>query len=262
MGKPRLKDRTDMGFRPQDGSPAHSYGWPAGGTYEPDVAAQWLFDSTSGNIVDEVNNISLSAVGSDLEYEQNGIWPNVNPGIQYNVAPGATTGEEHQVLTGQSTLDLAPGVDMVIEQVVQFEPVVSGEYIAYLYSLLGAASNNYGIMSYVLARPTSHQVFFLLKSDDSTFLTTGFGHVYGLNDGLPHKLRFVLDRSNSVELFVDGVSQGTSDISSLATKTFTNTGVRLAGQYNGGGNNLRGVLYETRITIGNLTNNSGGPGGG
>jgi hypothetical protein len=78
------------------------------------------------------------------------------------------------------------------------------------------------------------------------------------NDGATHKYRIAFRRSSTMELFVDGVSMGTEAIAG-PTDTITNTdGIEIGHA----GYRLHGIIREMRITIGNPTNNSGGPGGG
>lgn len=237
----------------------YSYGSPTGAppcqTTELNVAAQWLFDEGSGNIVDEVGGVSLAASGIPTYSETaSGDFSCLSPGISYNDFI------EHRKLTATASLDIGTS-DFVIEEVFKY---AGGAYdfARYLWSLMGQASAT--AIGCVGFRSSSTGFRCIFVADDTTTVDTTFTISATAYDDATtfHKARLKGDRNGNWEFLLDGVSGGTAAMSAADGKAQTNAGIRLPGQFNGGGNSLNGTVLEYRLTVGNNTNNSGGPGNG
>lgn len=225
-------------------------GFPATPPTEPDVVCQFLFDEASGNIVDEVAAITLSASGSPT-YSQTatGLLSGISPGILYG------TSKEHRKITATASLDITGAQNFVMEA---WFTITSSAGVQYLWSYNQTNSTDFGILNYI---QNGTSLILDLRTSDATQVTCTWS-ITDLNDAAIHKMRITGIRTGNTTLFIDGTSKGTVSISSLNGKTFTNAGLRMAGQYNNGGANLIGVLYTFRLTVGNATNNSGGVNGG
>jgi hypothetical protein len=162
----------------------------------------------------------------------------------------------HDLGTTNATWDLAGGDDFTVEWICAWD--IGATFPKYHNSILGStASNLWGVMVYSSNKTTLVVNF---RADDGTSASNNFT-VDAVDDAAYRKYRLTMDRSGNGELFVDGTSKGTYSIAGLNGKAMTCYGLRLAGQYNGGGNDLQGQQIEFRWSR-NLVNNSGGPGGG
>jgi len=226
------------------------YGWPAGGTSEPNVAAQWTFDEGSGSIVDEVAALSLAQNGSPT-YSQSasGPWSKLSPGIKFVRA----TADRFYISGAQPSV--ANGTDDAV-----FEWVLKLESSANNKELIWNTWAGQGTLIEFTrtATPTYNFDFRLIGPGGTLTIAIPFdGSVYG--DGDFHKWRLALDRSGNAELFLDGATQGTADVSAHAANDIPAQAIVLSGAF---GEELDMTVLEYRLTIGNATNNSGGPNGG
>lgn len=237
-------------FRGDEGVTLYEYGWPSGGTNEPNVAEQWLFDETSGNIVGEVNSITLTPNGTPT-YNQTltGLFANISPGIDY----GANSG--HQNGSAQSDLDLGTN-DFVIE--CWFTYVATGNFAYMLDTKAGGAADDEGYNVFYNSTP---EIILEIVASDTTRVQYFKSMSGSVTANQNHKLRIVGDRSGNVEFFIDGSSLGTSSMSSHSGKSIAASLCHI-GQRVTDASYFPDKLIELRVTIGNTTNNSGGPGGG
>jgi len=228
------------------GASGYEYGWPSGGTLESDVVAQWLFDEAAGNIVDEVVPTTLTAAGGAATYSQtlSGLYAGISPGIDFNnVAYFEKAGADanHDIGTNDFT----------------FEAWFRRDDAA-RYAVMDTLGGGNGWDVEFLNSNSGEDVFLFL--DPATQQSITIRMTSAFNDGDPHKARWVGDRSGNAELFIDGVSQGTGDISGSDGEAIT-CGNLTVGARVGGLRPFNGVLYELRHSN-NATNNSGGPNGG
>lgn len=229
-------------------APPYSYGWPSGGTYEPDVVAQWLFDEASGNIVDEVAGIAMvPSNGPTYSVAATGVWAGVSPGITMTHA----SWQGFKAAGAVAALNLGTS-DFVLEIVGTLD---SDAYPKWAFSDIdGALVGWYAHVRYT-GNTTAHVY---IKADDATVAEGSFVYpVTPVGDGVIHKWRFAGNRSGTLELFFDKTSLGTIDISALVGSAVTSkipcVGMRSNTDYPFGG-----TMYECRLTIGNCTNQSSG----
>ncbi len=222
---------------------------------DPNVKCLFYFDEPSGSIVDEISGITLSVVGAPVfEVASTGDFAGISPGITY------ASNKQHRKTTASATLNVGATDDIVAEWYAMSTAgmAAAGSRTFWAYNL--NATDDFGILTYALSTTV---VVIYLKSDDNSTVYNEFT-TPNWADGEIHKFRAVFDRSGNLELFFDGVSCGTISMADVAGDTFTNAGLRMAGQYNDGGNDFVGTLYTFRLSIGNdvIDNNLGGPGGG
>jgi len=233
------------------GDTGYHYGYPAYGAVEPDVEAQWLFDEGSGSIVDEVSSITLTVDGSPtFNVTATGDFAGVSPGITY-----AHAGQVRHKKNPSTDISIGTS-DFTFEW--WFKTSDSTNTSNYLFFHHDDATK--GI--YALLNCVTRNLNFSLKADDGTNVSINYTLPVSFNDGALHKYRWVCDRSGNGELFVDGTSVGTQDISGLNAKAIT-LPILCFGSYALAVSNfgIDGTFFEFRISF-NLTNNSGGPNGG
>lgn len=266
----RIYPAPDPVTPPEEPSSDYKYGWPGDitNTEESGVVAQWLFEESGSNVVDVVNNITLTpssstvmAYGvSTLDYSNN-----MTKGI-YLPAPSQkfTNGnvEVPEMVAGTN--------DIVIEMIIKIMNVVNlgGGTSPHFFSTVGGAGKTGIIMLYsslaanatmtttiVTTDGTTYSInFFDLHSGQSPFSTFGW-----------YKYRMVIDRSansgnGTITMYVNGVSLASSNLT-LGTKEIGCSGVNIGGRSDNFRNSNM-ILKEFRYSIGNKTNNSGGPNGG
>ena len=233
------------------GALVYDYGWPAGGTAEPNVALQLLFDESSGNITDEVGSLEFIGTGNPgYSTAATGSWARMSPGIKFVKA----VLDKFTRNGAQATL--ANGTDdAVFEWVLRLE---SGGNNAELVWDTYASSQGTLIEFIRSVTPTySVRLRFIGPGGTLTVSINHDGSTYG--DGKFHKWRLSVDRSGNCELFIDGVSQGTANVSAHAANNIPAEKAQISGPFGG---EIDMTILEYRMTIGNATNNSGGPGGG
>lgn len=264
MGRGRFRGgqyRWRTRYRPQQLlASGYEYGWPSGGTEEPNVAAQWILDEASGNIVDEVNSISLGLFQSGTQtttYEvpATGDWALLSPGIK---SEGTSGGFMCFRAAANSAVDLGTS-DFVAETVMQLDTQTG---IAAVYQDATTAAGSPGwYWNYRATSDSNCEIFF--RADSLSFVG-GVKTYTGASlpiDSEFHKFRLTGDRDGNCVVYIDGVEALSFDISSLNGETISSRRISLMGRFNTA-NPLRGTMLEFRLTIGNATNNSKGPGGG
>lgn len=238
------------------GNGIYDYGWPTAQTAESNVKAQFTFNEEWGSLweknefgeVPVVGNPTFKVTPTGEDFEDLG------PGISYSL------GNYHNDPSPASTL-LDPGSsDMVVEYWYQTDTVRN---TAYIFDHSDGATGK-GYRSWLQMGATD-TIYFEVKAEDTTQLTFGCAVTADTaNDDTPHKVRIKWGlAAGEAEIFFDGTSLCTTDITTMQTKTILaneiSFGVRADGS---NGTRLDGELYEWRLTVGNSTNNSGGPNGG
>lgn len=242
------------------GDVAYEYGHPSGGSEESNVAAQWIFDESSGSVVDEVNSISLApGAATSMDYEQavTGVWENLSPAML-----GNSTVDYMVNASAQPDLDIGTG-DAVIEFVMS---TTSTDNTDTLFSCKDA-SNNKGYELKITGKNAALGWQFRATSEDETTLNANMTGSNSWNDGSLHKLRLVLDRTaGTVKIFLDGSEEVSGGVSGLAGKSLKCNGFYLFSGVTSGPFQSAGLdqaeIAEMRFSIGTTTNNSGGPNGG
>jgi len=232
----------------------YDYGWPAGGASESNVAAQWLFDEGSGNIVDEVGAVSLAATGSPT-YSYN------TSAYSSDMAVGINVGAINTFFgkAADTALDLDQN-DAVMEWVGKMDSTGTPTLL-YPFDMTLSADSSRGYL--VFYYPGLNYFRISLKADDDTSHAVDFTVLSAeVVDDKFHKYRMVFDRSSNVEFFIDGVSKGTGSLGPLIGKDVKCHNVKVFTREGAGSYYWKGALTELRFTVGNTTNNSGGKGGG
>lgn len=251
---PRAKTRENVGsLRVLSATSGYEYGWPSGGISEPNVKAQFLFDESASPIVDEVGGLSLAETATP-EYGQaaTSIYANLSPGIKYVHAAA----EYHRLVADSTALDIGATDHCVIEW---WASATDQGVVDYQWALSAQSTTLWGIYCNIQIETICT---IAVEMDDGTQVNNAFT-ISSWHDGVPHKFRFVYERGASMELFLDGVSQGSKSVVSQDGKVMTNKAITMAASMSGT-NGANGNLYEWRCSIGTdvLTNNSGGPEGG
>lgn len=229
---------------------AYFYGYPAytGAGTQPNVDVQWIFDEGSGAIVDEVASVSLAVTGSPtFGVTASSPYSNLSPGITYSAGAyhkknSATTQMD---FTNQHTVEAWFKSSVTTGTAVFFDTednaFVDGAYCAWQ-----KGTNNL-------------QVRF--KATDTTTVTANItmtATTYANGD--LHKIRITINFSGLLTVLVNGSSLGTADLSSLSGKT-VDCATFTIGAFADGSSTFDGTFFEFRKSN-NLTNNSGGKGGG
>lgn len=230
------------------GSSGYDPGYP---TAEPNVKAVYLFDESSGAIVDEVNSISLAVVGSPtFNVSASGLFAPLSPGITYS---GTAC---HAKNTASAVLSVGASDHVVIEW--YFSTAATG--FGYYWSIRENLGTAFGIMFYQLNNTSLR----LVMRNGSVGTTTYSWTTSTVSDSAIHKIRVVINRTTGLAtLYLDGVSQGTQNISAFSGQAFSNLGLVMGGDYSSS-QGFAMTMYNWRISIGTdvLSNNSGGPNGG
>ena len=253
--KSHRKKHKEICFPPS----AYNYGYPAFGAFQPNVVAQWLFDEASGSIIDEVAGLALIKRGNPV-YGATGIYTGLNPGIQFDGAgdtafhkdsdtPSIAIGLSDFVFEWWATLE-EPNATVAIETVFNSEQDVG--------------ANRDGVFIYF--RPGTAELNIDISSATTTMNTFATFPASIINDGIPHKYRITGSRAGNLEFFLDGVSYGTTSLAPMVGLSITSPYVEIGDQspvaFSPLQSEYKGNIFEFRITVGNSTNNSGGPGGG
>ena len=263
MAKLRSKNRAYNRLATTVSASAYAYGWPTAGSSEPNVVAQWLFDEASGNIVDEVASLSLaknqSGAGASILYAQtNSDYSNsLNPGIYMK----SVTGSTDSFYAADTSLVIGTA-SAVLEWVASYG--VANAMGADDATVFNTTNNSveHGIYVLYTNMLTTPRMNLYFKASDGTGINSFISLTASIFNTGTHKHRLVLNRAGNAEYFVDGVSQGTASLGTLSGKTLECSQVNLGSVLSSGVNSLESTFYEFRLTIGNATNNSGGPGGG
>lgn len=221
----------------------YDYGWPAGGSLEYNVFAQWTFNETSGSIFD-----ICTALEVPVAY-----YP---AGVHYSISSGTNDWPGDGIrLEGNALFGLTSDIGLSI----------AGDFVFETVCLLPDAFSN------IVWSLNGYQFAFFICGSGSNVARVYFGDgTNNVNADLPipsgvfsgyHKYRFAGTVGGSVELFVDGVSCGSLSLASLTGPITSVNGIGI-GWWNGVAASTDITFREVRITNGNKTNNSGGPGGG
>lgn len=229
---------------PKGGEKPYEYGWPSGGTSESGVVAQWICDEAAGNIVDETAGTTLVVTGaptysvSDLS----GLWVGLNPGITYD-------GTCYHL--GAATAGMAVGTDdFVVECVAKY----AGGATRPPFS----DAQNPTEKGWSIQWNSATEFRLAIGTDAGAFATVT--RTVPDTTGQAVKIRVTADRSGNGEVFIDGVSYGSSTLATVAGAV-SSYGPMIGGN-RAGATKFNGTVYEARLSVGTLTNNSGGPGGG
>lgn len=210
-----------------------------GGDPAKNVKADFLFDESGSPIVDEINSISCAEAGNPTYSQSIGApYASMTPGIAYD-----STADSHNILTPQSVLDIGGTDHIVIEWGVVKTTGANPDY--HWSFLAGSGNEDYGILAFA-SSTTVLRIF--LKSEDGTSLSNDF--TVTAASSTPRLYQLYIERGGNMELFEDGVSKGTASVTTLDSKIFTNEGLRLGTQFNGGGESLDGTMFRWRISIG------------
>lgn len=227
--------------------PNYRNGWPADGSSEPNVMWQYLFDEGTGDITDEVGAVTLATTGSPTYgVTASGLFINLSPGISY-----AST-QRHST-TAFTNAAIATNQDFTFEAYFIKSVVAAADYL--LMETVDGTGENF----YIDFRSSINIIQVRLNTSTGLVNASFTVASSSYSDGNPHKLRVTADRSGNAELFIDGVSYGTIDISTAAGKVDADSfaiGNEVAGSFP-----FRGTILSARWSN-NITNNSGGPGGG
>jgi hypothetical protein len=218
------------------------------------VVAQWIFDETTGNIVDEVNSISLTPVNvGGIAYNLNRYYTYLPPGgVRYG--PSASFFRNTSVNSV-----LSPGTgDWTVEAVGTFSGNNNGVLID-----CRNPSDGKGWAVYILHGANRIAVEGI--AEDGTAYAAQTSAISGFQNWelIYTKIRVVHDRTAGFAyIYYNGVLSGSLSIAAVAGKTINAYEVRLANNYleNRGGGYV-GHMKELRVSL-NATNNSGGPNGG
>ena len=193
----------------------YHYGYPAyPNRFEPFVAAQWKFDDGWYNFT----GITLS--GAYQEFRR--------------------------LDTATPELDVGASENIIIEFTAS---KVSTSGLAYLFTLQGNEDASWPHALGIICYANGTSINFVFTSDDGTYVGGGISGAIP-TDGQTHIYRFVVDRATSkINVFIDNTLVGFFDASSVAGKGITSRGFRLGGQYNGGGANWDGTIYECTVGI-------------
>lgn len=240
--------RAFIGGNAGDG--LYHYGYPAYGSFQPNVAAQWLFDEASGNLTDEVAGIVLTVdTAPTYNVPATGLFAGISPGITY-----ARTGTVRHKKNPSTDIVIGTS-DFTVE--FYFKTTASGTGSNYIYYHYNGV--NGGISGFF--NTTTNAWRWNIVADDLTTVSSNIALPVGYNDGNIHKMRTTYTRSGSSVSYFDGVNIGTVSIASLAGKTVSLTALVISGQVTASSLGFLGTIFEFRLSL-NATNNSGGPGGG
>lgn len=215
-----------------------------------DVVARWNMNESADPLVDLVNSISVSErSGGTFTYNQTigSPYASFSPGILMDNA-----NSEFQKLTATSVLD----IDSSSENLLMEWGVLKSSFLSpdYHWTLHGnGATTDYGVFCF---GGTETQLSISLKTEDATTASNTFTLATWSGTPTIFQAYFDFTGTGMLDLYQDGVSRGSLDISGLANKTFTNAGIRLGGQFNNGTESLAGTMFVMRISKGaNALNN-------
>lgn len=227
------------------GGASYSYGSPGTRTLESNVVAQWLCNEPSGSLVDVVNGITLAVSGAPTfnVTDLTGSYAYLDPGVNY-------AGTTYHTAAAAAAMDFGVS-DGVIECWAKYNggsnrpPFADNE-------------NSGDERGWAIQWSNATTLRIAFCADDKTF-TQGTATVPD-KTGTAVKLRYTVDRSGNAEIFMDGVSYGTVNISACNGKATSSYAPTIGGA-KAGTTKFNGTVYEARLTVGNLTNDSGDPTG-
>ena len=230
----------------------YQYGAPAGAGGDgssDDVIIQLVFDEPSGAIESTVDvTDTVAAVGSGQTY---GVGAT---GLFVPLAPGITTLDRDDAFAEDSLGFTAIGTSDFTLELWYKSSDATGSYglVVTTWTIAGTDSTRF----YFSHRATSDVIEMALDNTSTTMAQPVGTHA----DGVIHKYRVTFDRSGNAEVIFDGSSLGTFSIAAESATSIVSSSLQVGGfQSFASGNET--TYYELRISK-NLTNNSGGPGGG
>ena len=223
----------------------YSYGYPAAGLVESNVAAQFLFNVASGNLTDQVGGSEVLVVNSTPTFSQavGGLHAGISPGILYD----ANT-EYHRKGSASTVMSLGTS-DFTVE--IWFSSTASADAI--LLTTRGWVSGD-GYEVEILPGSTSISSYWQATDNTNVTSTKSYGAATPL-DGNPHKIRITGDRNGNLTTYLDETSLGTTAFSGLDGKDLAADDITMGTAIGAGAKTLTGKLYEVRLSL-NLTNNS------
>lgn len=246
---------TIGGVASAGGSQNYVKGYPFDGPVQSNVAAQWVFDEASGNIVDEVAGLSLTPAGTQTYSVAGGA------GLYADLNPGITCLNFNSYFDNAADTSLALGTsDFVLEVWFSATTLRNG------CPWFSTGDNTGDEDGFALYYTTGNNIALWLRATDSTLVSSSVNVTTpaDMADGSLHKIRAAGTRSGNCAIYVDGTLAGNIDISTLSGKTVSAYHAAVNTWYAGGAGITEhtATYYGVRLTIGNATNNSGGPGGG
>lgn len=222
-------------------SSGHHYGWPFGGTTEPDVAAQWTFQEASGPIVDGVASISLAGAGTrTYQVAGSGAWGTFK-GVTFG------SGGKFTKRSADAALDFGTGP-------ITFEAVVKTTNSTSYHWIFTSQDQSTPNAAGISINTNGSNVSYALYCNDGSSFSNNFA-CSGLFDGAEHHLRFVFNRAGNATVYLDDNLVDTYSLSSIAGLAITSTGESVSEQPWNATYNWDGWIGEIRISK-NLTNNS------
>lgn len=258
----------------------YDYGWMVGGhsnmgvgggvPSDPHVVADWLLDEASGNIVDQISAITLPPTDTPT-YSQVALspWDAFSPGIKFRESNGFALGR-FQKDTATASLNVGVADHVVVEFVGNITSAITAGNDTWALGVSGQpipAGALKGItVGIFIDGVAKFGAYFVADDGVGVYLETPAVLATVLATGLSndfHKYRAVFDRGGNIELFVDGVSQGTASMASVSGKSITNDSVVVGGPHFtilSTGHDWKGTLLRVRVSIGTdvLSNNFGG----
>jgi hypothetical protein len=228
----------------------YHYGWPSGGTLEPNVACQFLFDEAANNIVDEVAGVTCVKAGTPT-YSQTGTgaWSAFS-GIKFNA-------NGDYFLKNSATAEMALGTaEFTIEWVQRISTTKQFTEVAWNYTGAGHG--------YALALTNTDKGYFYFEDAAGLALTAWQPTISPtIFDGVEHKHRLYSTNRGLATCGLTYKIDGTTMQASASLWNDTGGKNIPCGQVEFGWNThpCDGIMREFRLSNNN-TNNSGGPGGG
>lgn len=258
-------------FGSQGGGPPgvepYDYGYPAGmgGGVQPNVLAQWIFNESAGDILDQVGSADLTPtlVGiAGLSYSvpigySDPSFELVSPGVFF------LSRTSNAYYLQSSDTSLAPGTgDFTIEWIAQYVNKNNLQSTAAVFATCNNSLEQGIYFYYDNAQSATCRFEMWLKATDGTlFYLAGNITANPFSDMKIHKHRIVLDRAGDAQYYIDGVLQLSGSMAAVVGKNFPASQLHVLAVTSSGINSLCATMFEMRVS-GNATNNSLGPNGG
>lgn len=230
---------------------------------ESGVVAQWIFNEASGDILDQVGSVDLTptqtGVTSYITYNAEIGYSDKNEVVTPYLELTNNNSNRWSLQSAATSLAFGTG-DGTLEWIARYTPGNAGAATGTIYY---TCDNSVALGSYFYYDNTitTPRFNFYFKASDGTGLSGAT--VLGTNifDGQWHKHRIILDRAGDAVYKVDGVTQATISMATLAGKILPCSQVIVGAALTSAINPLAFAIAEMRQSS-NATNNSGGPGGG
>jgi hypothetical protein len=225
------------------------YGFPTDNRYEHGVAAQWIFDEASGDIVDEVAGMTLTATGGDLTYE-------VDTTAYSSAMPKgiSQSGTSYFTKAGaEASLNIGTG-GAAFEWVASF-----GTSNGAVFDFRNDSATPTSGFSFSINTATSTLTWQLVATDATTVTRSAALLPAKVVNGDYCKHAFIVDRVNNFAVYmVDGIIIDALSITTLNGKSLNCENVFLMKNATTAGS-VTGTMLEFRASIGADYNDSGGP---